>query len=134
MKTVVFLTIALSLGINWPSILCQQGDRPAKASLIISGEVLEVGDPPKSNDFPFQLIRYRVADVCEGVYDQGEILVYHMVSAKGMRDIKRGDKVCLGVIKSFGIESKKDGRPPEGLATAYLDTDIFIRRCQCSRL
>lgn len=58
---------------------------PAKASLVISGEIVDVGEPPKSDSFPFQLLKYRVRDVCQGEYDQNEIAIYHMVDGRSGR-------------------------------------------------
>jgi len=129
MKAAGFLAIVLMFGLPWS--LCR-ADEPAPPSLIISAEVVEVGDPPKSSEFPFQLVRYRVADVCEGSYDKHEILVYHLVKPEGLKDIKPGDHLCLGLIKALGLENEKEGKPPKGLVTAYVDRNIFIRRCQCS--
>lgn len=130
MRVSFMFMIVLMVAILPP--VAHQQIAPAKASLVISGKILEVGKPPKSDSFPFQLIKYQVRDVCQGDYDQKEIAIYHMVSIAGMADVKAGDKVCVGVIKSFGMEEKTTENSAETPETAYLSVDIFIRRCQCS--
>ena len=130
MRLKILLLILLLIAI-WPPVARQQ-IAPAKASLIISGEVIAVGEAPKSDSFPFQLMKYRVRDVCQGEYDQKEIAIYHMVPSAGLSDVKAGDKVCVGATKTFGMDEKKADNSAKTPDMAYLSADIFIRRCQCS--
>jgi hypothetical protein len=130
MRVSIMLLIVLMVVLLPP--VAHQQIAPAKASLVISGEIIDVGEPPKSDSFPFQLMKYRVRDVCQGEYDQKEIAIYHMVSTAGLADVKAGDEICVGALKSFKIEENTTEDSSEKPETQYLSVDVFIRRCRCS--
>jgi hypothetical protein len=118
-------------------------------SLTFEGQVLEIGPAPTHGTGivrAFQLVKYRVLHSCQGLhvrrrcqehFENKEIIVDHMLlSGDELKDLKIGDKVCVGVSKGKSKDSHfSDGvlrKESDEVETFYLALDVFIKNCQCT--
>lgn len=131
----LMLCLALSaiaaIGVNATR---QETEGSRKNRLIISGELVEIGPPtPVEGEVPLQLVKYRVANVCEGTYDDKVVLVYHMPDSGDLEDAKVGERQCIRITESIKADGrdKQNQSPPVEIRTKYFALDV-IRNCQCS--
>jgi hypothetical protein len=140
MKTIKCFSIlaAISVGLvmtSWESATCKD------ARLIFEGKVLEIGPSPgygSGGVQAYQLVKYRINDICEGTYEGEEIIVDHLLlDPDELKDLRVGDRVCVGVTKVKKTSSRRnDGKlrhDTDKVDAYYVALDIFIRNCQCTR-
>lgn len=109
--------------------------------LVFEGTVLEIGPSPGYSSGTvqaFQLIKYRINNVCEGNYEGKEIVVDNLLlDADELKDLKVGEVNCVGVEKSKDIGSRwNDGvlrHESDKVDAYYVVLDVFIRNCRCER-
>ena len=109
--------------------------------MIFSGEVIEIGPSPgfgSGGIRVYQLVKYRVLNVCEGSFQGQEIIADHLIlDPKELDNLRIGQKVCVGVKKTTEIAPRYDDdkirKATDQVDWFYIVHDIFIRNCQCSR-
>jgi hypothetical protein len=108
--------------------------------LIFSGKVLEIGPSPgfgSGGVTAYQMVKYKVLAVCKGTYHEKEIIADHiLLQADDLSDLKVGDKVCVGVMKTKDIDMRWNDnnlrKESDVVDMYYIVHDTFIRKCQCS--
>jgi len=109
--------------------------------MIFSGEVIEIGPSPgfgSGGVRAYQLVKYRVLDVCEGSFKGQEIIADHLIlDPRELDNLKIGQRACVGVKKTREIAPRYDDekirKSTDHVETFYIVHDIFIRNCQCFR-
>lgn len=109
--------------------------------IIFSGEVIEIGPSPgfgSGGVRAYQLVKYRVLDVCEGGFQGQEIIADHLIlDPRELDTLRIGQRVCVGVKTTREIAPRYDDekirKSTDHVETFYIVHDIFIRNCQCSR-
>jgi hypothetical protein len=109
--------------------------------MIFQGKVLEIGPSPgygSGGVQAYQLVKYRVNNVCEGEYEHREIIVDHLLlDPDELKGLKVGDKVCIGVTKIKEMSSRWNDdqlrHSSDQVSYFYVAHDVLIRNCQCSR-
>jgi len=95
---------------------------------LIAAVVEKIGKSPgvSSGGYTFyQLVKYRVVEVCAGTYNQKEIVVDHLlVSGDEVKSLRVGDEVYLSLDVSKTIEMRFDEEglrsPSENVETFYI--------------
>lgn len=108
--------------------------------MIFSGEVIEIGPSPgfgSGGVRAYQLVKYRVLDVCEGSFQGKEIIADHLIlDPRELDNLKIGQRVCIGAKKAKKIAPRYDDekirKSTDHVEIFYIVHDIFIRHCQCS--
>jgi hypothetical protein len=140
MKTIRWFSILAAISVSL--IVASRGPAACKDDRIIfQGEVLEIGPSPgygSGGVQAYQLVKYRVDNVCEGTYEAGEIIVDHLLlDPDELKDLRVGDTVCVGVVKVKKISSRwNDGKlrkDTDKVNAYYVALDVLIRNCQCQR-
>jgi hypothetical protein len=124
-------TIAI-IGLTLLSIQACQSKAQVKQSqsqsqiLVLDATVEKIGRAPGVGSgihAVYQLAKYGVTSVCEGQYDQQQIVVDHlMLYGNELDTFRPGDKVRLIIKKSDTIFSRYD---EEGFRGAHDKVDVF---------
>lgn len=105
--------------------------------MIFSGEVIEIGPSPgfgSGGVRAYQLVKYRVLDVCEGSFKGQEIIADHLIlDPRELGNLKIGQRACVGVKKTKEIAPRYDDekirKSTDHVETFHIVHDIFIRNC-----
>lgn len=131
----VFLGIVLGAVMPLRPVSCKD------QLVIFHGKVLEIGPSPgygSGGVHAYQLVKYRVNNVCEGEYGHREIIVDHLLlDPDELMGLKVGDKVCVGVTKVKEMSSRWNDEQlrhnSDQVSHFYVAHDVLIRNCQCYR-
>lgn len=108
---------------------CQSKARVPEAQsqrLVLEGIVEKIGDAPGVGSgfhAVYQFAKYKVASVCEGQYDQQEIVVDHLIlEGNELESLQIGNKVRVIIQKSNTIFNRND---EEGFRNARDKVEVF---------
>ena len=120
--TLIGLTIVLTYACQSKARVPQSQPR----NLVIDGIVQKIGTAPGvgSGDLAiYQFAKYRVTSVCEGEYDQQQIVVDHlMLEGNELDGFRPGDKVRLVLLRSNTIFTRNN---EDGFRNAGDKVEIF---------
>lgn len=125
---VIVLMILVTVGQNFVST-------DKRNQITISGEVIRVGDVPKkdSKGWLFRLVKYKVLNVCQGIYEKEETIVSHFPEPE-IDELNVGDKVCFVAGATVGPNINDDWTVNlKGKETHYTNIGTFIKNCECKR-
>ena len=112
------ILIALFLFV-WPGCISKSAKTRVHGISFV-GVVEKIGrNPggPSGLHAAYQLVRYRIEEICEGNYVQNEIVVDHLIGdGNELKDINVGEHVCLtvDVSKTIFVRNNEEGfRNPE---------------------
>ena len=95
-------------------------------NLVIEGIVEKIGVAPGAGSgvyAVYQFARYKVTSVCEGEYDQKEIVIDHLIlDGNELDGFRPGDKVRLVISKSNTIFTRNN---EDGFRNAHDKVDVF---------
>jgi hypothetical protein len=125
----LYLQIAIASSLLLTSVVnykCDSKEEKSESGLLLAGVVDKIGKHPGATSGGYkiyQLVRYRVAEVCTGTYNQKEIVVDHLlVSGEEVKSLRVGEKVYLTLTASKTIETRFD---EEGLRSASDNVETF---------
>ena len=122
-------TIAI-IGLTFVLIhACQskaRGPKSQSPNLVLEGIVEKIGDAPGVGSgfhAVYQFAKYGVTSICEGEYDQQEIIVDHIILEGNELDrFRPGDKVRLVIKKSNTIFTRNN---EDGFRNASDKVEVF---------
>lgn len=95
-------------------------------TLVLEGIVEKIGDAPGVGSglrAIYQFAKYRVTSICEGEYDQQEIIVDHLIlEGNELDSFRPGDKVRLVIKKSNTIFTRNN---EDGFRNASDKVEVF---------
>jgi hypothetical protein len=125
MKETIAL-IGLTIVLTYACQSKARGPQSQPRNLVIDGIVQKIGTAPGvgSGDLAiYQFAKYRVTSVCEGEYDQQEIIVDHIILEGNELDrFRPGDKVRLVIKKSNTIFTRNN---EDGFRNASDKVEVF---------